>query len=203
MSGYTGHGPGLPDWDQLYQSNPVEQMPWYYAEIDPDLARAIERYALRGSALDVGTGPGTQALALAARGFQTTGVDISPAAVEAARRRDAEGRVRFLVDDVLASRLGEKFDVLLDRGCFHVIPGDRRADYVRAVAARLVPGGMLLLKCFADDQPGDWGPSRFSPDEIRRVFGGTFEILEVTRTVYPGTLDPAPRALFCVLRAKE
>lgn len=194
---------GPPDWEQLYRSTPGERMPWYYPKIDPDLAGAIDRYALRGRALDLGTGPGTQAIALAARGFDTTGTDISPAAVEAARRRDSEGRVHFRTDDVLASRLDKRFDVVFDRGCFHVMPPARRADYVRAVAARLAPGGTLLLKCFADDQPGVHGPSRFSPDDIRHLFGATFEVLEVTRTVYQGTLNPLPRALFCALRARE
>lgn len=193
---------GLVDWDQLYRSTSGEQMPWYYPGIDPDLSRAIDGYALRGRALDVGTGLGTQAIALAARGFDTTGTDISPAAVEAARRRDTGSRVHFLVDDVLASCLDKRFDVVFDRGCFHVLPAAHRDDYVRAVAAHVAPGGMLLLKCLADDQPGEGGPSRFSPDEIRQLFGTTFDILDITRTVHQGTLDPPPRALFCVLRAR-
>jgi SAM-dependent methyltransferase len=176
-------------------------MPWYYSEIDPDLANAIDRYALRGRALDVGTGPGTQAIALASRGFHTTATDISPAAIEAARERDTGHRVRFLIDDVLASRLDDRFDVVFDRGCYHVLPAQRRTDYIQAVAALLTPGGTLLLKCFADDQPGQGGPNRFSPDDIRQLFGATFDILEVTRTIYHGTLDPPPRALFCALRA--
>jgi 2-polyprenyl-3-methyl-5-hydroxy-6-metoxy-1,4-benzoquinol methylase len=191
--------PGLPNWNEVYQTAAGEHMPWYYPELDPDVARAIDAYALRGRALDVGTGPGTQAIALAERGFETTGTDISPAAVEAARKRDAKGRVRFLVDDVLASGLEEQFDVVFDRGCFHVIPAARRGDYVRAIAARVAPGGTLLLKCFADDQPGDRGPSRFSPDDIVGLFGDTFAIREISRTIYHGTLEPPPRALFCVL----
>lgn len=195
--------PGPPGWDQVYRSNSGERMPWYYRELDPDVARTIDAYRLRGRAVDVGTGPGTQAIALAERGFDTTGTDISPAAVEAARTRDTKGRVRFVVDDVLASRLDERFDLVFDRGCFHVLPAARRADYVRAIAARLAPGGMLLLKCFADDQPGEGGPSRFSPDDVRQIFGGMFDVLEITRTIYHGTLEPPPRALFCVLRARE
>jgi SAM-dependent methyltransferase len=69
---------GPRDWAQVYRSTPGEQIPWCYPEIDPDLARAIDRYALRGNALDIGSGPGTQAIAFAEFGFDTTGMDISP-----------------------------------------------------------------------------------------------------------------------------
>ena len=58
-------------------------------------------------------------------------------------------RVEFLVDDVLDSHVQGAFDVVIDRGCFHTLPPDRRADYVRMVAARLAPGKHLLLKCFS------------------------------------------------------
>ena len=37
--------------------------------------------------LDVGSGPGTQAIALARRGFRVTATDLSVAAVEGARQR--------------------------------------------------------------------------------------------------------------------
>ncbi len=193
---------GFPDWEQLYRSTPGERMARYVPGLDPDVAAAIDAHALRGRALDVGTGPGTQAIALAERGFEVTGADISAAAVETAQRRGGASGARFVVDDVLASKLGGEFDVVLDRGCFHVLPASRRGDYANAIAARLPPGGTLLLKCFADDQPGEGGPARFSSDEIRSVFADRFDVVSVSRTVYQGTLDPPPRALFCVLHRR-
>ena len=112
-------GPRVPDWDQLYRSQATELMPWYYPELDPDVAEAIAAHQLGGRALDVGTGPGTQAVALAERGFAATGSDISETAIASARRRAEERGVnaRFLVNDVLASKLDERFEVILNRGC--------------------------------------------------------------------------------------
>lgn len=68
----------LPDWEQLYQQEPVEQMPWYYTQLDHDVARTLAEFKwTTGSLLDWGTGPGTQAIALAQRGFKVTATDIS------------------------------------------------------------------------------------------------------------------------------
>jgi hypothetical protein len=46
------------------------------------------------------------------------------------------------------------------------------------------------------------GPYRFSPDKIKEIFGNGFEILSIKETVYQGTLDPLPKALFVVMRKK-
>jgi hypothetical protein len=62
----------FPQWDELYVTHPAESMPWFYPGIDPDRAPAIERHAASGRALDLGTGPGTEALVLAERGFDVT-----------------------------------------------------------------------------------------------------------------------------------
>lgn len=56
-------------------------MPWFNPELDEDLENALDELGLRsGSALDLGTGPGTQAIHLARRGFDVTATDISETA---------------------------------------------------------------------------------------------------------------------------
>lgn len=197
----------FPDWQALYQTTPNESLPWYHASLDPDLEQALQRWQVApGRALDLGTGPATQALALAKRGFDVTGTDLSHAAIEKAVQaaQAAQGKlaVRFLQDDILDSRLEERFDVVFDRGCFHCLPPERRADYARTVQRLVVPGGFLFLKCFSVKQPGDEGPHRFAPEDIRAIFGDHFEVVSIDETVYQGTLAEFPRALFCVLRPR-
>src|SRR4051812_5329081 len=76
----------FPGWDERYQQQAVETMPWFYPELDDDLRQALDQRGLRsGSALDLGTGPGTQAMQLAQRGFTVTATDISEAAIRLAR----------------------------------------------------------------------------------------------------------------------
>lgn len=193
---------GFPDWEELYRGQGVETMAWYYPVLDPDLDSALERYRLSsGSAIDIGTGPGTQAIALAERGFRVTGTDLSQAAVDkATEKARAKGlTIDFRKDDILASQVTGAFDFAFDRGCFHVLPSERRADYARTVASVLKRGGFLFLKCFSHLEPGETGPHRLSPGQVREAFEGHFDIHSIEQTIYHGTRSPLPRALFCSL----
>ncbi len=49
----------------------------------------------------------------------------------------------------------------------------------------------------------DEGPYRFSQQEVLDTFEKDFEIIEIKQTVYYGTLDPLPKALFAVIKQKR
>ncbi len=190
------------DWEATYADGEVEQLPWFHEALDADVERAIDRLGVpAGRFLDLGTGPGTQAIAMATRGFDVTASDLSASAVAKAAARAAKSGavVRFVADDILDSKLAGPFDLVLDRGCFHVLPPDRRADYVRTLARLVTPGGHVFLKTFSVHQPGEQGPFRFSPEMIRSLFEGDFVVRSIDETVYHGTLSPLPIALFTVL----
>jgi SAM-dependent methyltransferase len=196
---------GFPIWDELYREQAGESLPWYYAQLDPDLERALSQLGIQsGRVLDLGSGSGSQAQALAALGFDVTGSDLSQAAVEQARARAGSSRqqLQFVQDDILNTRLPAGFDWVFDRGCFHVFAPEMRGRYVATLAALIPPPGLLFLKCFSDEQPGEVGPYKFSPDQIQSIFDGSFDVLSIERSVYQGNFVPAPRALFCALRRK-
>jgi cyclopropane fatty-acyl-phospholipid synthase-like methyltransferase len=193
----------FPQWEELYQQQEIESMPWFNPEMDKDLEKALDELGLRsGSALDLGTGPGTQAIHLARRGFDVTATDISEAAIRLAREKAREQglEITWAQDDILDTRLGRQFDLIFDRGCFHVLNPERREDYVRTVSGLLNTGGHLFLKCFSLLQPGEQGPYRFTSEQIREIFGDRLNVLSIKETVYQGTLDPLPRALFCTMK---
>jgi 2-polyprenyl-3-methyl-5-hydroxy-6-metoxy-1,4-benzoquinol methylase len=195
--------PAFPDWDAVYQQRAIESMPWFYPELDDDLRQALDALGVReGRALDLGTGPGTQAMQLARRGFDVTATDISAAAIRLAREKaEAHGlAVTWMQDDILSTQLTGLFNLIFDRGCFHVLPPERRQEYVSAITGLLKPGAYLFLKCFSQLQPGTQGPHRFTPEQIRELFGSRLHVRSVEETVYQGTLDPLPRALFCTMR---
>ena len=151
--------------------------------------------------LDLGTGPATQALWLAKRGFRVIGSDISVAAINRARRIYAnEKNINFRVDDILNSKFKDnEFDYIFDRGCFHVLSPADRQNYIRKIKAILKVHGILFLKCFSNKEPRQEGPYKFSQDEIRDLFNESFGIDSIKETVYQGTLDPFPKALFVVM----
>jgi ubiquinone/menaquinone biosynthesis C-methylase UbiE len=195
----------FPNWNNLYNTQNVETMPWYNENLDSDLEEELERRKIsKGRILDLGTGPATQAIQLAKRGLEVTGSDVSEAAIRRARElylhnsRDKE--INFTVDNILNSKLKDKmFDYVFDRGCFHVLPIEKRPLYIREIKRILDDNGTLFLKCFSVKEPRQEGPYKFSEGEIRQLFGNEFVIISVTDTVYQGILDPVPRALFVVM----
>lgn len=193
-------------WDGLYRSGDLATLPWYTPNLDPDFAAAVETRKLDGARiLDLGTGPATQAMNLARRGFDVVATDISPSAIR--RARDAakkEGlRIDFRVDDVLKSKLETGLvGAIVDRGVFHVLPPERRRTYVDTVHRVLRPRGWLFLKCFSDKEPGTYGPYRIPAKELRADFEKRFEILSIADAVFQGTLEPHPKALFATFRRR-
>ena len=194
---------GTSDWNKMYDDVNPEELPWFNENLDHDLEDVLrEMNMAEGNILDIGTGPGTQAIELAGKGFEVTATDISDSAIQKAKERAAlkERVVRFITDDILETKLTENFDFLFDRGCFHILPPDRRKDYVKAAQELLKPSGWLFLKCFSQLEPGDYGPYRLSPEEIRTEFQTPFIIHSIKDTVFIGNQQPPPKALFCVIQ---
>jgi len=191
----------LPDWDVFYKQNNVETMPWYEKNLDLDVDEEIQILE-KGKFLDLGTGPGTQAVELAKKGFIVTGSDISPSAIEKAKL--STNNVNFVVDNILNSKFeSESFDYILDRGCFHVLSTDDRYVYLSQIKRILKKNGMIFLKCMSKDEkniPDDKGPHKFYKDEIINYFKSDFDIKKSKNTVYYGTLKPLPKALFFVMK---
>jgi cyclopropane fatty-acyl-phospholipid synthase-like methyltransferase len=116
--------------------------------------------------------------------------------------RAAGVHVELAVDDLLATQLTGPYEVIFDRGCFHVVAPARRAEYIDVLHRLLAPGGWLLLKTFSQREPGAQGPYRFTPKTIAALFGDRFEIVSVDETDYQGQRQPWPKALFSSLRKR-
>ena len=201
----------FPDWETLYKNQQVKSMPWYSENLDADLEEELEKRKInQGNLLDIGTGPGTQAIKLHERGLNVTATDLSETAIKKAKityqnvnssSSNSSNKVDFRVDNILDSSLNEnEFDYIFDRGCFHVISTSDRKRYITQVNRILKDNGILFLKCFSDKEQGEEGPHRFSRDELRETFESeNFRMEKIKETVYQGTLNPLPKALFAVM----
>lgn len=196
----------FPGWDEYYKDTDVKTMPWYEEDLDHDVEDEIRSRSLNsGNFLDLGTGPGTQAVQLAKFGFDVTGTDISNNAIEKANR--LSDKVNFVVDDILNSNLPDgMFDFIFDRGVFHVFETDQREGYLSQIKRILNDDGMLFLKCMSADEknlPDNGMPHKFSRQNIESFFGPDFDIQKISDSIFKGTLDESPNALFSVLKIKS
>jgi SAM-dependent methyltransferase len=185
------------DWDRSYTGS---LPPWDIGRPQSAFLRFADAGALTGALLDAGCGTGEHTILAAGSGADALGIDVSPLAIEIARRKAAERGVEtnFKVFDALRlDTLGESFDTILDSGLFHVFDDADRARYVTAVRAVLRPGGHLHLMCFSDRQPGDWGPRRVTEGELRAAFGPGWRIDSLTPDQFeinPGLGTPTAEA---------
>jgi ubiquinone/menaquinone biosynthesis C-methylase UbiE len=90
------------------------------------------------------------------RGLNVTGSDISKAAIDRARDAYASDNknINFIVDDILNSKINDNnFDYVFDRGCFHVMPVEKRTSYIKEIKRILDEEGILFLKCSSRKEP--------------------------------------------------
>ncbi len=99
--------------------------------------------------LDVGCGPGRHSRALAARGIEVVGVDISPRFVELAAEGAPPG-ASFAVGDARDLRFEAEFDavVSLCQGGFGLVQGDD-VSVLEGIVRALKPGGRVALTAFS------------------------------------------------------
>jgi SAM-dependent methyltransferase len=154
-----------------------------------------------GRALDVGCGTGTNAIWLAQRGYTVLGVDIAPLAIERARAK-LQGNIacRFETLDFLAARPeGEPFQLVFDRGCFHVFDDAAdRAKFAAQVASVLAPDGLWLsLIGSTEGPPRDMGPPRRSMRDIAEAIEPHLELVSLRSAEFGDTPQPA-KAWVCL-----
>jgi len=162
-------------FNDAYRGTP----PWDIGRPQGAFRAIADAGAFHGRVLDVGCGTGEHASLAASLGFDTTGIDGAPLAIEKAQAKARERGldVRFVVGDVLElASFGEQWDTVLDCGVFHVFDDDERGVYVENLAAAVSPGGRYFMLCFSDQQPGLAGPRRVSQEEIRASFANGWRI---------------------------
>lgn len=108
---------------------------------------------VRGRVLDLGCGAGRVALHLQGRGLEVVGIDVSPLAVELARRRGlADARVGTVAT---ALREGELFDTILLLGNnLGLLAGDQQGRQLLRSLARLAADNARVLAGSYDPYDG-------------------------------------------------
>jgi SAM-dependent methyltransferase len=196
-------------WEDVYSRTDPETLPWNAGGPDPDLVRLVVEGTIPvGQALDIGTGPGHDAVFLIQHGFNVIAIDISPSAVKLARENaSAAGLFGFFQQgDIRQIPVEDHFvDFTNDRGCFHVLDAPDRPKAVAEVHRVLRKGGLYLLHVFSDKEPpspglrppspdgrgaGGEGPHRFTRKELDDLFAHKFKTLQIWEGVFEGPRKP-------------
>jgi cyclopropane fatty-acyl-phospholipid synthase-like methyltransferase len=168
--------------------------PWDDALPPPEVMALVEQMQ-PGRMLDMGCGTGRAARYLARSGWQCTGVDFVPEAIELAKQRALEqniaSRTAFYVASVTdLSFLTQPYDLVLDIGCMHPLPFAEQQAYATEIKRLLLPGGTYLLFARLSDEvqgtPNTHGHGVDS-DTIRQLFTPD---LALERVEYGKTRNP-------------
>jgi tellurite methyltransferase len=153
-------------WDARYAgtTRPAAPAPW--------LLQWAERLP-PGRALDLACGSGGNVLALAERGWDVTGIDVSPVGLRVVQR---EARRRGLGVTLVAADL-DQYPLPHDRYDVVCVFRFLERALMPAIAAALRPGGTLLYETFTTaqrEQPGGPRCEAFllEPGELPRLVSG-------------------------------
>jgi SAM-dependent methyltransferase len=144
--------------EQGYDSLGQDYLAWASGIRDDPRERLLEAFSARmtpgAPVLDLGCGAGLPSTKALAGRFAVTGVDVSGAQVEAARRNVPEAS--FIQGD-----MGEidfpagSFDGVTAFYAISHLPRDEHGALFERIARWLVPGGLFLATLGANDSP-DW-----------------------------------------------
>ncbi|MBT1076942.1 class I SAM-dependent methyltransferase [Geobacter grbiciae] len=144
-------------------------------------------------ALDIACGEGRNSIFLARHGFAVTGLDISPVAVEKARRwAGREGLdCEFLLADLEKFRFTETYDLIIN---FNFL----LRDLIPREVAALTPGGVVIFDTILES-PTAPVPHRkeflLQPGELARLFAPYHGTI-LFRGEYPDSATPTAKLIY-------
>jgi SAM-dependent methyltransferase len=204
------------DLDEIYKRIPDREIPWNFEEPPKALVELVDSGKVSPCrTLDLGCGTGNYAVYLAGRGFDVTGVDISPTALRIAEKNAAKMRVEcnFIVADVLGDlkEVMGAFGFSFDWELLHHIFPQHRVHYVKNVWKKLKPKGLHMSLCFSENCKSFGGSGKYrrtqlgttlyfsSENELLELFGQFFH-LEDLRTIEIQGKGVPHQAIFALMR---
>jgi cyclopropane fatty-acyl-phospholipid synthase-like methyltransferase len=120
-----------------------------------------------GRALDLGCGTGTNVITLAMHGWDVIGVDFAKRAISLAKKKAQQSGVAVDLrreDVTQLHSIQGRFDLILDMGCFHSLPSNKRSSYILKINQLLSDTGTFLLYLFFTSSPLGSGPGATKED---------------------------------------
>jgi ubiquinone/menaquinone biosynthesis C-methylase UbiE len=154
------------------------------------LAKALGLKGIK-TMLDLGGGPGTNAIAMAKKGIQSTVFDL-PETINIAKkvaRRDGVKGIRFIAGDFHVDSIGSGYDLILLSQIFHAFSAEENIALLRKCNTAMNFGGKVVVQEFPINDNRTSPPHSalfsvnmlvgtergrcYSPKEIKRWLAGT------------------------------
>ena len=169
---------GFEHWEDCYQK---KDTPWDKGEPSPGLVDFLKEHQdlKLGTVCVPGCGMGHDAVAWSAKGFEVTGVDLAPTAVDRARNyaSNQPHPCSFEACNFLEESPDALFDWVFEHTFYCAIKPERRQDYLEAMQRWIRPGGYLLaVHYLIPDKDGP--PFGTTRDEVFERFSKQFELIK-------------------------
>ncbi|MEZ4537809.1 MAG: methyltransferase domain-containing protein [Cyanobacteriota/Melainabacteria group bacterium] len=166
-------------WELCYQQG---RTPWEYGRHAPPLETFMKSpYRLPpGKVAVLGCGTGHDAVYLAQMGYEVTGIDFAPTAIQSTYQKFVQARVAgksaFLLQrDIFdLHEYTGYFDSIVEHTCFCSIDPVHRRRYMFATRDLLKKGGKFLAIWWIGERHGEGLPFSVSRDEIFELYDGVF-----------------------------
>jgi SAM-dependent methyltransferase len=144
------------DWEPSTYGERIADVYDHWTGVPTDTEQTVAFLAERagaGPVLELGIGTGRIALPLAARGLEVHGIDASPAMVAKLRAKPGGADIGVHLGDFadVAVAGGWALVYVVFNTFFALLTQDDQVRCLGNVAARLRPGGRLVLDCFVPD----------------------------------------------------
>ena len=193
------------EFEERYRNG---DLPWDSGGHDSNLKEVIYDYSIKPCpVLELGAGTCSDAIWLAKQGFKVTAIDVSPTAVEIAKKKVSEAGVDIdvICADVLEDKLpGSLFTLIFDRGCFHSLePTEDKSQLVRIIYDYLEHDGYWFSIIGSTDGPKrEHGPPRMSLLDIAKLVEPQFEFVRIKAIEMDTNLPEPPRGWACLMRKR-
>jgi SAM-dependent methyltransferase len=172
-------------WEEHYRTGPT---PWDTRITPPEVVQFWQEHPpIAGElALDLGCGTATNVGYLAGLGLMVMGFELTANALATGRERlcaerpSLLPRIQLVQADVTRLPVNRaQASYILDIGCLHGIPADRRPAYVQGVVDNLAPGGYYHL--FAFDLSPDRPERGVGENEVADRFAPALRVIDILR----------------------
>lgn len=140
-------------YDDRYRQVHSRNLQWFYDDPTPIVGKTIKEFGIthKSKLLEIGCGEGRDAYPLLQRGYDLLATDISPAAVDYARKKYPEFVKNFAILDCIGGETPETFDFIYAVAVLHMLveAADRDAFY-RFIRMHLTPNGIALICTMGD-----------------------------------------------------